>query len=106
MELRWLRCRTPVSEDSCGNGGSQAPAVGQGFARMSHDEQPTILLGARVIEGVQRELALRYRLLGPLGGPFAESVMKLDAAERRRVRIIVTAPSMAIDREAMSALPN
>ena len=77
-----------------------------GSQALNDQHQATIIVAARVAEGVRRELARHFRVLGPLGAPFAESVATLDVDDRKRVRAIVTAALMVIGRDAMKALPN
>src|SRR4051794_40985894 len=85
---------------------SRKPSIRSSYGNsIKSDERTTVVVGTRVYEGVTRELARHYRLLGPMRAPFAESLACLAASDRNRARVIVTGASMIITREAMTLLP-
>ncbi|MBS0320982.1 MAG: 2-hydroxyacid dehydrogenase [Proteobacteria bacterium] len=67
--------------------------------------RPVVLLGVAVPSPLERRLAERFELLGPVPPPFARNVAALPAADLGRVRALVTIGGAGIKAQAMSLLP-
>jgi lactate dehydrogenase-like 2-hydroxyacid dehydrogenase len=67
--------------------------------------RPAVLLGARLSHDFVRRLGAAYDVLGPVAPPFPANVAALPAAERGRVRALITMGTVDTSRAALAALP-
>lgn len=68
-------------------------------------DRPAVLLASPMSAALVRTLAMRYDVLGPMQGPFADAAAAMDAASRSRVRAIVSLGTEGIGAPVFASLP-